>query len=148
MDSDHSGYDSDSSNDEYGYKLDALTASGVPEDDGTVLCTCGCGERVIPRRKYRHLKKLKKIRLSRDSGASLMDENTGNWMDWGQEVRMREEEETPGKDIPMHYASEDEEIQAPSSRGSWYHVGTPIPSPPHTPLQLSEDDVSSDDEYG
>ncbi|KAG8732066.1 hypothetical protein FRC10_001260, partial [Ceratobasidium sp. 414] len=148
MDSDHSGYDSDSSNDEYGYKRDALTSSGAPEDDGTVLCTCGCGERVIPRRKYRHLKKLRDSGISSDSGAGIIDANTGNEIDEGQGVGTHDEEEIPGKDLPMHYTSEDEEIQAPSSRGSWYHVGTPIPSLPHTPLQLSEDDVSSDDEYG
>ncbi|KAG8736634.1 hypothetical protein FRC10_009074 [Ceratobasidium sp. 414] len=148
MDSDYSGYGSDSSNDEYGYKRDALTTSGAPEGDGTVLCTCGCGEHVIPQRKYRHLKKLRESGISSDYRAGMIDANTGNEMDEGQGAGTHDEEEIPGKDLPMHYASEDEEIQAPSSPGSWYHVGTPLPSPPHTPLQLSEDEVSSGDEYG
>ncbi|KAG8726069.1 hypothetical protein FRC10_007525, partial [Ceratobasidium sp. 414] len=93
MDSNHSEYESESSDDEYGYKYDALATSDAPKDDGTVL----------------------------DNTASMIDENTGNEMDEGREVGMCEEVEIPGKHLPMHYTSEDEEIQAPSSPGSWYH---------------------------
>jgi hypothetical protein len=46
----------------------------------------------------------------------------------------------------MHYDSEGDVDDAASSRGSWYDVSTPLPSPPPTPPQLSEDELSSDED--
>ena len=46
----------------------------------------------------------------------------------------------------MHYNSEGNIDDAASSRGSWYDISTPPPSMPPTPPQLSEDELSPDED--
>lgn len=46
----------------------------------------------------------------------------------------------------MHYDSQGDNDDDAGSLASWYDISTPPPSPPPTPPQLSEDELSSDED--
>ncbi|KAG9127551.1 hypothetical protein FRC07_012429 [Ceratobasidium sp. 392] len=152
MDSDsdsHSARSDSNSDDEYNYEFAYFAAAELPDTNGKVQCTCGCGKRRTIRTVYRHLKRLRETQiLAKNNGYNytMAAEALGtNKTHLGEnpEIEMRNEDEVP--DLPMHYDSDRKPDPPPDSPESWYEFGTPPPSP--TLLQLSNDEVSSDEEH-
>lgn len=48
-------------------------------------------------------------------------------------------------DMNTEYVPE-AESDVSSSYGSWYEVGTPLPSPPNSPLAMSDNELSEDED--
>ncbi|QRV98449.1 Transposase family tnp2 [Ceratobasidium sp. AG-Ba] len=151
MNSDYSHSGSDySSNEEYsGYH--AYLAANLPDNDGKILCPCGCNRRRAVRTTYEHLQKLRNIQSAtgsgsnRATGSDRSDYVAGDAARGGEgmpDVEMCVDEEP---DLPMHY-DEEEDILPPDPAEDWRDVPTPPPSPP--PLALDADEEVSDNEDG
>ncbi|KAF8601839.1 hypothetical protein BDV93DRAFT_558003 [Ceratobasidium sp. AG-I] len=125
MDSDWEGYSSDKSRN----SSDESQHSGriTASLSSTLACDANGKERALA-------PKLAKNKLSFGNSSvpdaivdlEVLEENEGP----AEQMREAEDEIL---DFPMHYASEGNDDDAASSRGSWYDIGTPLPSLPPTP---------------
>ncbi|QRV90366.1 Transposase family tnp2 [Ceratobasidium sp. AG-Ba] len=151
MDSDysHSGTEY-SSNEEYlGYHT--YLAANLPDNDGKILCPCGCNQRRAVRTTYKHLQKLHNSQLAAVSGSDRAAGSTRS--DYVAGGAAREEEGMPDAemcvdeepDLPMHY-DEEEDTPPPNPAEDWHDIPTPLPSPPA--LALDADEEVSDNEDG
>ncbi|KAG9097599.1 hypothetical protein FS749_005930 [Ceratobasidium sp. UAMH 11750] len=130
------------------------SAPEFSDDDGKILCTCGCVERLSVRQKNRHLKKARqraRKNLSDLGKPELMDVDAGpqakslhTQEEDGLEEHMGDGLFDHANDVFMNNPPDDTLSDAPSLTGSWYEVGTPPPTPPPPPSDLSDNDVASD----
>jgi hypothetical protein len=74
--------------------------------------------------------------------AALLDENPRDMEldDNDDPGSMMLQDRTKDRDV------EEELSEAPSSPGSWYHIGTPPPSPPRSPLVRSDEEKLEDED--
>ncbi|QRV91989.1 Transposase family tnp2 [Ceratobasidium sp. AG-Ba] len=135
MDSDYSKSDPDYSSDEEYSGYHTYLAANLPDNDGKILCPCGCNQCRAVRTTYEHLQKLRKARLA--AGSNSNDEE--GMLD----VEMHENKES---DLPMHYDKEEDDVPPPDAADDWQEVPTPPPSPP--PLDLDADGDVSEEEDG
>ncbi|KAG8746372.1 hypothetical protein FRC12_014299 [Ceratobasidium sp. 428] len=145
------------------------------DNEGKIYCH-HCNQYKHPRTRFRHLRKLSlELAAAEDNsagtGTGTMDETASNLdsasnsdpnmdlethldngLDDSNEGMELDNDATNGNfpDISngnfFDFDAEDHLSDAPSTPCSWFNVGTPPPSPPSSPFQLSDDDISEDED--
>ncbi|KAG8692869.1 hypothetical protein FRC09_010893 [Ceratobasidium sp. 395] len=145
------------------------------DKDGKVYCH-HCNKYKDKRTRFRHLRKLSlELAAAEDNGAgtgtgtmdkttsdsdsssdndSTMDSEThlDNEPDDGNEDMELDNNATNGKNLDIshgnffNFDAEEYLSDTPSTPRSWFNIGTPLPSPPLSPFQLPDDNVSENED--